>query len=293
MRVLNVGVLALQGGFAEHLASLQRAAARRAEALRGGAESAASGPGSAPGSSSSSPPPPSNLDRPVQFSFIEVRTPEQLALCAALVIPGGESTTLSLVAAQSGLLEPLRDFVKKSKRPTWGTCAGLILLSEEASSTKRGGQELVGGLNVRVHRNHFGRQIESFVTDLKLPFLNTDGACEEPPFPAVFIRAPVVESLLFDMSTLKQVSGETKALPDVEILAVLPGRHANNEKKAILQRDGGLDENVSVPNEGPGDIVALRQGNVFGMSFHPELTEDVRIHMWWLDQVAKAVSQES
>lgn len=79
-------------------------------------------------------------------------------------------------------------------------------------------------------------------------------------------------------------------MPDVEILAVLPGRHANNEKKAIAQREGGLDENVTVPGEGPGDIVALRQGNVFGMSFHPELTEDVRIHMWWLDQVARAVS---
>lgn len=100
MRVLTVGVLALQGGFAEHLTCLQRAAARRAEAqsLRSGAESV---PGTSAGTGSVS-----------AFSFIEVRTPEQLALCAALVIPGGESTTLSLVAAQSGLLEPLRDFVK-------------------------------------------------------------------------------------------------------------------------------------------------------------------------------------
>ncbi|KAI0545324.1 PdxT/SNO family [Xylaria curta] len=216
--MVTVGVLALQGGFAEHLSLLRRAADRLSASV----------------------------------SLTEVRTPEQLTICDALVLPGGESTTLSLVAAQSGLLEPLREFVKVCKKPVWGTCAGLILLCEEASATKRGGQELIGGLDVKVHRNHFGRQLQSFVQDVDLPFLSRsgEGTEKQAPFPAVFIRAPVVDQML----------------------------HRDDSKIEILARypsNGGDEDN----------IVALRQGNVFGTSFHPELTDDVRIHAWWLDQV--------
>ncbi|KAH6661004.1 glutamine amidotransferase [Truncatella angustata] len=265
--VLTVGVLALQGGFSEHLVSLRKAA--------------------------------THLNRDV--NCIEVRTPEQLSTCDALIVPGGESTTLSLVAQQSGLLQPLREFVKVKKRPTWGTCAGLIFLSEEASSTKRGGQELVGGLDVRVHRNHFGRQKESFITDLDLAFLKDSSATDKSsPFPAVFIRAPVVDKLLAqeveDKSAQRQEveNGELPApavevsqteKPAVEVLAILPGRHASN-KAAIA----GVDASISP--KGDGDIVALRQGNVFGTSFHPELTGDVRIHIWWLQQVEQASMPE-
>ncbi|KAK7749109.1 Senecionine N-oxygenase [Diatrype stigma] len=265
--VITVGVLALQGGFSEHLSSLRKAAARRRAEL--------------------------------DFSFVEVRTPEQLSDCDALVIPGGESTTLSLVAAQSGLLQPLREFVKVSKKPTWGTCAGLIFLSEAASSTKRGGQELIGGLDVRVHRNHFGRQRESFVTDLELPFL-TSAPSTNAPFPAVFIRAPVVDALLTtDDSVIHQdehvvedglkppapASGEQATRQNrskIEVLATLPGRHASH-KAALVGDDEQQQQPVSP--KGDGDIVALRQGNVFGTSFHPELTDDTRIHEWWLHQV--------
>ncbi|KAI1437903.1 PdxT/SNO family [Xylaria sp. CBS 124048] len=225
--MVTVGVLALQGGFAEHLVSLRRAAEQLSadEKLR------------------------SVVD------FIEVRTPEQLAVCDALVLPGGESTTLSLVAAQSGLLEPLREFVKVSKKPVWGTCAGLILLCEQASATKRGGQELIGGLDVKVHRNHFGRQLQSFVQDVDLPFLG-QGEKKQHPFPAVFIRAPVVDQVLHPAEST------------VEVMAKLPS------------------------NEGEGSsIVAIRQGNVFGTSFHPELTDDVRIHIWWLEQATRGVKR--
>ncbi|KAI1418757.1 PdxT/SNO family [Xylaria sp. FL1777] len=221
----TVGVLALQGGFAEHLGLLKKAA----DHLSTGA-------------------------RRLVVHLIEVRTPEQLAACDALILPGGESTTLSLVAAQSGLLEPLRDFVKVSRKPVWGTCAGLILLCEEASATKRGGQELIGGLDVKVHRNHFGRQLQSFVQHVDLPFLGQSETEKQAPFPAVFIRAPVVDEILHP--------------------ADAPGRAIE-----ILAR---------YPSNAKGDIVALRQGNVFGTSFHPELTDDVRIHVWWLDQVIKA-----
>jgi pyridoxal 5'-phosphate synthase pdxT subunit len=183
---------------------------------------------------------------------------------------------------------------RSSKKPTWGTCAGLILLSEEASSTKRGGQELIGGLDVKVHRNHFGRQIESFVTELNLPFLPPgEGGMSAAPFPAVFIRAPVVDQVLTDEVQLIDGKLEDLSLPEavsgrkagvsndkVEILAVLPGRHASNMKAAP-------GDTQPVSTRGAGDIVALRQGNVFGTSFHPELTDDTRIHSWWLNQVTK------
>ncbi|KAH7312489.1 PdxT/SNO family [Stachybotrys elegans] len=246
--LLTVGVLALQGGFYEHLTLLRAAAAHLADA-----ESRPS----------------------VEYSFIEVRTPEQLAQCSALVIPGGESTTISLVAAASGLLEPLRHFVKVDKKPTWGTCAGLILLSDQVSATKKGGQELIGGLAVRVHRNHFGRQIESFNAPLSLPFLSgDDGAQTEAPYPGVFIRAPVVEEVLSTSSHDQQ---------PVQILAKLPGR-VNKMKEGMSQ---------ATTKDDAGDVIAVRQGNILGTSFHPELTTDLRMHVWWLRQIVAASNKQS
>ncbi|KAF7559938.1 hypothetical protein G7046_g4230 [Stylonectria norvegica] len=238
MMNLTVGVLALQGGFHEHLALLRKAAEYLSSA--------------------------SSVSVSPDFTFFEVRTEEQLAQCDALIIPGGESTTISFVAAQSGLLEPLRNFVKVQKRPVWGTCAGLILLSDEANATKKGGQELIGGLGVRVHRNHFGRQIESFESDLTLPFLQGDAAS---PYPGVFIRAPVVEEVFS--------TAESDSRPTVEVLAKLPGR-VDKMKVGLSQANTKNDS---------GDIIAVRQGNVFGTSFHPELTQDPRIHVWWLEQI--------
>src|ERR1700712_4435525 len=90
-------------------------------------------------------------------------------------------------------------FRRVLRNPTWGTCAGLILLAESANRTKKGGQDLIGGLDIRVNRNHFGRQVESFQTELKLPFLaeaNHLPGGSNLPFKGVFIRAPVVERLL-------------------------------------------------------------------------------------------------
>ncbi|KIL92897.1 hypothetical protein FAVG1_04078 [Fusarium avenaceum] len=231
---LTVGVLALQGGFSEHI-DLVRKAAEYLSSTEGVSKA--------------------------KFHCIEVRTKEQLDQCNALIIPGGESTTISFVAAQSGLLEPLRDFVKVKKRPVWGTCAGLILLSDEANATKKGGQELIGGLAVRVHRNHFGRQMESFESGLELPFLNDD-----KPFPGVFIRAPVVEEIIGSASDER---------PAVQVLAKLPGR-VDKMKSGVSQANTKDDS---------GDIVAVRQGNVLGTSFHPELTKDERIHVWWLKEI--------
>ncbi|EFQ27258.1 SNO glutamine amidotransferase [Colletotrichum graminicola] len=253
MSTVTVGVLALQGGFHEHVQLTRKAAAWLATAQ-----------------SPTTPSP--NAD----IAAIEVRTDAELRRCDALIIPGGESTTISFVATQSGLMEPLREFVKVKRKPVWGTCAGAILLADEANATKKGGQELIGGLGVRVHRNHFGRQMESFVADLELPFLSQGdgGAATAPaPYPGVFIRAPIVEEILTTEA----------AAPSVQVLAVLPGR------KTMAAE--GVSQ--SKADDAVGDIVAVKQDNIFATSFHPELTNDMRIHVWWLKQVLRSVASTS
>ncbi|RIL09792.1 pyridoxal 5'-phosphate synthase glutaminase subunit PdxT [bacterium] len=139
--VKRVGVLALQGDVAEHAGALARCG----------------------------------------VAAVRVRRPADLAGLDALVLPGGESTTIGQLAVDYGLVQPLRDFVASGK-PVWGTCAGLILLARDAGHA----QPLVGGLDVRVDRNAFGRQVASFETDLDVAGLAGG------PFRAVFIRAPAV-----------------------------------------------------------------------------------------------------
>lgn len=264
---LTVGVLALQGAFSEHIQLLRHAA--------------------------------TNLQTPdFKWRFIEVRTPHELSQCDGLIIPGGESTAMSLVAARSGLLEPLRDFVKVLRRPTWGTCAGLILLAESANRTKKGGQDLIGGLDVRVNRNHFGRQQESFQANLDLSFLgSTESTGKDQPYRCVFIRAPVVEKVL------PHTKGKQTQEDDVDETIVAPSKtpvdalakeelDAEVEIMATLSlRNPDLQKNQEHEHAGGKDIIAVRQGNVFGCSFHPELTEDPRIHVWWLGEVMNAVER--
>jgi 5'-phosphate synthase pdxT subunit len=152
-----------------------------------------------------------------------VRTPSDLEGLDALVIPGGESTTMTLGIEREGLAEPLRELVS-SGVPTLGTCAGMIMLDRDH----------LGLLDVSARRNAFGRQVQSFEADIEIDGL--DGG----PLRAVFIRAPWVEEW-----------GE-----DVEVLAEIEGHP-----------------------------VAVRQGNMLAVAFHPELTEDDRIHAWLVDQV--------
>jgi len=281
---ITVGVLALQGAFSEHIQLLRRAASqiqsRAAAATNTNDEHATSTPTSTP-----------------TFAFLEVRTEQQLNQCDALILPGGESTTISLVAQRSHLLEPLRAFVKVERKPVWGTCAGLILLSESANKVKKGGQELIGGLDVRVNRNHFGRQTESFEVGLDLPFL--EGGKSSRPFHSVFIRAPVVERILPHKAGEQDEEArreETIVAPsrapvdeaakaavrrDVEVMARLPGAARAISRSEETARELGEE----------GDIIAVRQGNVFGTSFHPELTGDERMHVWWLGEVLMAVRE--
>jgi 5'-phosphate synthase pdxT subunit len=157
---VKVGVLALQGAFARH-----------ADALRAlGAEA------------------------PL------VRTPDQLAGVDALVLPGGESTTMSMLLETSGLFDPLAERLADGL-PTLGTCAGMILLGAEVLDG-RPDQRCFRAIDVTVRRNAFGRQVDSFEADLPLAD-DPDG----PPFHAVFIRAPVVERAGADVEVLASVDG--------------------------------------------------------------------------------------
>lgn len=196
-------------------------------------------------------------------------------------------------------LEKAINFGRIKRLPVWGTCAGLIFLAEAANRTKSGGQDLVGGLDVRVNRNHFGRQTESFIIDLDLPFL-TSALTQTQPFQGIFIRAPIVEKILSIVvgEQIEETKQENAVIAParqaidhrstkyvnapVEVMARLPNRLAKRTPEA---------DRLALDPEA-GDIIAVRQGNVFGTSFHPELTQDPRIHLWWLKQVFEAVGAQ-
>ncbi|KAE9397939.1 SNO glutamine amidotransferase [Gymnopus androsaceus JB14] len=218
MAQIAIGILALQGAFAEHKASLHR------------------------------------LDLNRQLNVILVRNPSELSLCDALIIPGGESTTIALLARLAGLLEPLKEFSKT--KPVWGTCAGAILLSESVVGAKKGGQELLGGISIKIARNGWGSQVESFEASLELNGLRDSTR----PFQAFFIRAPVVLEL----------SSSSDNLP-ITIVARIP---------LGLLPPSLVEENMS--EDDPRTIVALRQGRHLLTTFHPELTEDDRFHEYFV-----------
>ncbi|MBU8869926.1 MAG: pyridoxal 5'-phosphate synthase glutaminase subunit PdxT [Gemmatimonadales bacterium] len=165
-----------------------------------------------------------------------VRRPGELESVSCLVIPGGESTTLTRLVDRVGLREPVREFA--CDHPVLGTCAGLIMLANRLEDERKGhfGVEPLGLLDCTVLRNGYGRQIDSFTAPVGLESL--DGSHE--PFPAVFIRAPRI----------------TRTGPEVEIIA-----------------------------EYEGEPVAVRRGTLLGLTFHPELTNDLRIHKAFLEMV--------
>jgi len=164
-------------------------------------------------------------------SPVEVRTPDDLSGVEALVLPGGESTTMSRLLALSGLFEPVAERLAAGM-PAFGTCAGLILLSAEIVDG-RPDQRCFGALDVAVRRNAFGPQVESFEADVTVDGLPGGD------FPAVLIRAPVIE----------------RVGPGVEVLASVDGRP-----------------------------VLCRQGVVLAAAFHPELSADLRLHRFFLEE---------
>lgn len=139
-----------------------------------------------------------------------VRRPAELERCDGLVLPGGESTTMAKLARTFELLEPLRTRVAEGM-PTFGTCAGMILLADRIEDGAAG-QETVGGLDVTVRRNAFGRQVDSFEADLAFRGL-------EEPVHAVFIRAPWVERTGPEVEVLAETEGHPVAVRQGHLLA--------------------------------------------------------------------------
>jgi 5'-phosphate synthase pdxT subunit len=135
----------------------------------------------------------------------EVRLPQDLKGLDGLIIPGGESTTIGKLAVEYGLVEPLRQFAQK--KPTWGTCAGLIFLAKDIGIDR---QPILGVMDITVNRNAFGRQVDSFEVDLPVSALG------DRPFHAVFIRAPVVTGVGQGVNVLGK-------LEDGRIVAVQSG----------------------------------------------------------------------
>ena len=140
----------------------------------------------------------------------EVRLEGELEGLNGLIIPGGESTTIGKLADEFGLIEPLQKF--GAEKAIWGTCAGAILLSKDVHRK----QPLLNLMDIQVERNAFGRQVNSFQTYIEVPALNHAGLGDEP-FHAVFIRAPLIESVNKDARILAQ-------LPDGSIVAAEQGR---------------------------------------------------------------------
>jgi pyridoxal 5'-phosphate synthase pdxT subunit len=190
---VTIGVLALQGDVEEHLDALERC----------------------------------------KVAAERVKTVQGLRRVDGLIVPGGESTTVSAMLDRFGLAKPLHERVAKGM-PMWGTCMGMIVMSDKISGST---QPTLGMLDIEVRRNAFGRQIES--AEVPLDVEGLDGK----PFPGVFIRAPWIESSW----------GKAKVLASLD-----------------------------------GKGVMVRQGNLLGTSFHPELTDDLRIHKLFLSMVAAA-----
>lgn len=143
---------------------------------------------------------------------VEVRLPEDLEGLDGLIIPGGESTTIGKLAVIYNLMEPLREFAQT--KAVWGTCAGMIFMAKDIGLD----QPLLEIMDIRVERNAFGRQVDSFEVDLKVPLLSSlNGQHEAEPFPAVFIRAP---KLLGVEGTAEVVS----QLDDGTLVAAREGR---------------------------------------------------------------------
>ena len=189
---MKIGVLASQGAFAEHILKLNK----------------------------------------LEIEAVPVRLSRELRGVDGLIIPGGESTTISRLMNAYDLIKEI-DSLARDGMPLFGTCAGLILMAKQISGNSMAS---LGLMDIRVKRNAFGRQVDSFETELTIPALG------KAPFPAVFIRAPIIEH----------------CDDNVEVLAKL----------------------------NDGTIVAVRQGKMLATAFHPELTNDLRFHKYFLDIAA-------
>lgn len=194
---MKIGVVAVQGAVSEHVEALKKAMEK------------------------------SKIDG----SVVYVRRLKDLNDVSGIVVPGGESTTISKLVLSAGMHEKIAELAKKGA-PILGTCAGTILLAKEGDEqVKQTSTQLLGLLEMKVLRNAYGRQVDSFEADVKIPEIG------DKPFRAVFIRAPVI---------------------------------------------GKVWNDTKVWSEYKGTIVGAKKGNILALTFHPELSDDLRIHEYFL-----------
>jgi len=203
MSGINIGILAVQGDVAENILATKMAIE----------------------------------DLGMEGIVTEVKTPEQISDLDGLVIPGGESTVIGTLSLVNGSLKKIKEKIANGM-PVFGICAGMIILSKKAKDRVVGemDQPLLDFLDVKIERNAFGRQKDSFESEISMDKIGI------PRFPGVFIRAPSI------IETGK----------DVEVLSKF------NEK-----------------------IIAVKQGNILGTSFHPELTGDISLHKYFVSMIRK------
>lgn len=261
-KLITIGVLSLQGSYIEHISHL--------EALFKDLRTD------------------NKYDSVYDFKVKEVKNIEDLDGLGGLIFPGGESTTMSILLQRNKLLEPIRELVQIKKLPCWGTCAGLILLSNQISNTKieLGGTNIeksmkyrvIGGLNVQIQRNSFGRQLDSF--NKKFILDKFSGGLKNCEFSCLFIRAPVIKKILpINSENHDENNDDVFVEHDFEngIVRAVELDKNNKSVPEILLKINENEENEL--------IVAIKQDNIFGTSFHPELViGDYRMHKWFLDE---------
>ena len=214
---IKIGVLSLQGAFEEHVEML----------------------------------------RTLNCSTCQVKNSEELWKCDGLILPGGESTAMSLIAQRCGLWDDLLKF--SQEKPVFGTCAGMILLAKQVDHQKKDGQATLGCMDILVDRNFFGSQLASFGTNMLAQFKKNESLV---PFFAYFIRAPIVEKLLSE---------------EVLIISQL-----SEETVAAHKKFDGHDIN------GVSRIIAVQQKNWLATAFHPELSNCNIFHSHFIEMVIKS-----
>ena len=251
----------------------------------------------------------------------------------AMVLPGGESTAMGLIGNAAvnpdgrNVWDALRDFVKT--KPTWGTCAGMILLAEQcvgASAVIENGQALIGGVDIFVCRNYFGSQVSSFeMATPPPPGLESPGS-----YPGVYIRAPAILSAGPDVTVLGRVVAtpcrqaavvleeleqkiaqgekvvqlkvvdalERKSSQEITYRVVVkPASENEEEKKEVSTLEEADGHNIVLPGAADGSnarevISAVQKGHLLCTAFHPELTSDYRWHEYFANMVREAKSKE-
>lgn len=222
--MITVGILEIQGAFLEHRVALEKAARL--------------------------------LGDGTDLIIREVRTPDHVTNeLDGLIIPGGESTTISIYLKRNNMEEPLRQWIHDKRHVTWGTCAGMILLSKVTDNQKVGGQSSLAIIDTEVSRNYFGRQIHSFESDIHVKDSRLTEMMKKDKFPGIFIRAPAVVKVLG---------------AEVKVLATL-----------------------HVPETEAEVVVAVQQDHVISTAFHPELTDDCSWHVYFLKTIQDTKSQHA